>query len=108
MNRFRFNHLHTRVTACHPCLDKDEKKTISGLAYTVAEMNEMLLAGNPISIQQYALRESQGTQNTSWDVPLENQRGVDAADIWEQQQKARDKVRNYYTMTKRQKKEQTT
>ena len=64
----------------------------AGLAYTSAEMFELWKQGVPIS------NENMGTptfesDKTVWNIPIERQRGVDIADVWQAQQTARRRVK---------------
>lgn len=80
------------VTCC-PTTRSDEEFVQDGLSYSVTEMAEMVEKGLPVSsINNMALQDSQGTLHPTWDVPLEKQRGVDIADIWEAQQRSRSSI----------------
>ena len=82
-----------RPYVCATCKRKRGEISVqAGLAYTSAEMFEMWKQGVPIS------NENMGTptfesDKTVWQIPIERQRGVDIADVWQTQQTARKRVK---------------
>lgn len=65
---------------------------------TPAEMLVMAEQGIPISADNAAAFS--GEANPSWDLPLERQKFVDPADLWQAQQNIRHKVRDAYKKQK--------
>ncbi|MDM8268199.1 hypothetical protein QUW50_03985 [Barnesiella viscericola] len=82
-----------RPYICATCKRKKGELPVHGeLAYTPAEMFEMWKQGVPIS------NDNLGTptfepDKTVWQIPIERQRGVDIADVWQAQQTARKRVK---------------
>lgn len=82
-----------RPYICATCKRKKGELPVHGaLAYTPAEMFEMWKQGVPIS------NENMGTptfesDTTVWNIPIERQRGVDIADVWQTQQTARKRMK---------------
>lgn len=82
-----------RPYICATCKRKKGELPVHGeLAYTPAEMFEMWKQGVPIS------NDNLGTptfepDKTVWNIPIERQRGVDIADVWQAQQTARKRVK---------------
>lgn len=102
MDRFNY-YSRQRVHTCCPRRQSDEVAPQDGLAYTVSDMASMLNSGMPISSQNMQLQATQGSNNPSWDVPLEYRRGVDVSEIWEAQQDSRHRVAKYYDSKKKSK-----
>ena len=82
-----------RPYICATCKRKQGELPVHGeLAYTPAEMFEMWKLGVPIS------NDNLGTSifepdKTVWNIPIERQRGVDIADVWQAQQTARKRLK---------------
>lgn len=76
----------------------ERKPVQQGLSYTPSMMNKMREQGIPISANSLPseLFEDGDTSN-NYEVPLYRQRGIDVADVWEAEQTARKKIRDYQT-----------
>lgn len=71
---------------------KGELAVQAGLAYTSSEMFELWKQGVPIS------NDNMGTptfepDKTVWNIPIERQRSVDIADVWQAQQTAKRRLK---------------
>lgn len=69
-----------------------KQPVIPNQAVTPSQMVELARQGIPISTQMTAYADTSSV-NPSWEVPLENRRRVDANDLYEAQQDAREKVK---------------
>lgn len=82
-----------RPYICATCKRKKGELPVHGnLAYTPAEMYEMWKQGIPISNENSGQPTFEPEQ-TVWNIPIERQRGVDIADVWQAQQTARRRVK---------------
>lgn len=64
------------------------------LAMTPAQMNQMLMAGQPIATSNLASQFYEGSENLKFsDFEINDQRGIDASDVWQEQQESRHKVK---------------
>lgn len=79
-------------TFANPKRKESEVEPKSGLAYTPADMARMHASGMPVNNANLVNQFYDGDNNPSWDIPLERQRGLDPAEIWEQAQKSKDKL----------------
>lgn len=68
------------------------ESTKQGLAVTPSDMSNMLSRGIPISAQINEELFFDGLDNPSFDIPIEEQRGVDVNDVWLAQRQARSKL----------------
>lgn len=66
---------------------------VNGLAVTPSDMHRMVERGIPVSPSNDALFFD-GTPNVTFDLPIEDARGVDVNDIWNAQQDSRRKIKN--------------
>lgn len=64
----------------------------SHLAMTPAEMLELQQKGVPISSQTVGATYDDGYRTLDFEPPLDQQRGIDIADLWETAQDVRKKV----------------
>jgi hypothetical protein len=88
----KFKSYGVRVSHCEP--SDLFLRTRQNLSYTPAQMMKLAEKGVPVS--QVNVDESQfydGEVNPSWSVPIERDRGIDAADVWQAQQESRSKLR---------------
>lgn len=70
-------------------------RTRQNLAYTPSQMMLLTERGIPVSSQNMPEGSFfDGEINPSWTVPIERDRGVDVADVWQAQQESRSKLRN--------------
>lgn len=72
---------------CSTKLQKYEKSVQPGLALTPSQIHKMSEKGIPVTTQNLDGMFDDGVTRPSWDVPLDQQRGVDVATMW---QKGRD------------------
>lgn len=70
------------------------------LAVTPAQMERMRESGVGIS-SQIASKFSDGVPNPSWDLPLNDLRGVDMADLWQAQMSSRGVIKDNISFNKR-------
>lgn len=64
-----------------------------GLAVTPSQMQRMAERGIPVTSQNLEGMFYDGDTRPSWDVPLDMQRGVDVATLWETRKDIRNKLR---------------
>lgn len=86
-----------RLCTCIP--SRTFLRTRQGLAYTPSEM--LSLAERGIPVNQANVGENNfydGEINPSWSVPIERDRGVDIADVWQMQMESRSKMRNAHRL----------
>lgn len=82
-----------RPYICTTCKRKKGELPVHGnLAYTPAEMFDMWKQGVPISNENMGTPTFESDQ-TVWNIPIERQRGVDIADVWQTQQTARKRMK---------------
>ena len=75
----------------------DESTTIEGCSYTPQQLSDMAEKGIPVTSQNNtALQSHQGHQGSSWDIPLEQQRGTDISDLWLAQRRSRSSLAQAY------------
>lgn len=74
-------------------LGKYEVPVRSGLAVTPAKMLELASKGVPVSLSN-ASNVVDGSDKLSFDVPLNELRGIDVAVLWEEQQRVKEKMRS--------------
>lgn len=72
----------------------------NGLAMTASQMYQMAAQGTPISSQQLGNTYSDGSNKVTFDVPLDQKRGVDIGDIWEAAQTSKKRIKKYYKTAK--------
>ena len=68
-----------------------QQPVIPHQAVTPSQMMELAKQGIPISTQTAPLEE--GKTDVSWDLPAEQRKHVDAAELWQMQQDIRQKVK---------------
>lgn len=93
----------TKVATCYQ--EDGKPKTKSGLAYTPAQMNEMMQRGIPVTNKNLENKFFDGDTATHFNVDLMRQRGVDIADVWQAEQEAKQRfkdARNKYLASKKQ------
>lgn len=73
--------------------DEPFERTVNNLAVTPSDMHRMVERGIPVSPTNDAMFFD-GTPNVTFELPLEDARGVDVNDIWNAQQDARRKIKN--------------
>ena len=66
----------------------------NGLAITPAQMLDLTNRGIPVSPSNLGLEYDDGYSELEFDVPSEHVRGIDMADLWEQREDMRDKMRS--------------
>ena len=77
---------------CYNCPSDCEINTQSGLAITPSRMVEMVNQGIPVSTDNASGQYYDGIPMPSFDIPIDQRRGVDIAQIWQAQQSARSKI----------------
>lgn len=77
---------------CFNCPSECEINTQSGLAITPARMAEMVNQGIPVSTDNASGQFYDGVPMPSFDIPVDQKRGVDMAQIWQAQQSARSHI----------------
>lgn len=86
---FRIKQSKHAIT-CH-ILDDGHIKAKPGLALTPAQIAKMSEQGIPITTQM-SDQFFDGTLNPSFDIPLEEQRGVDINDVWNASKTAKARI----------------
>lgn len=80
-----------RVCSCG--YSKDDEKVQSGLSVTPSEMMKLAERGIPVSSQSLSSFYD-GESNPSWDMPLEQRRGIDMAALWQEGKDIRQKLKS--------------
>lgn len=70
----------------------DEIAPKDGLALTPHQMELMHSKGVPISTSNFDSQYFDGDKSPSFDVPIDQQRGVDIAEVWNESVNARKKL----------------
>lgn len=76
-----------------PCCMEYEERTRQGQAYTPADMARLTERGMPVNNLNMQKAYFDGTPDATFFVGDERKRGVDVAELWENQQKLRAKAR---------------
>lgn len=63
--------------------------TRPNLAITPSQMAKLVDDGIPVSSSMLSGAFNDGVQNPSWDLPIDQRRGVDVAQVWNVQRDAR-------------------
>lgn len=93
MNTSRKNvYKSLNAKTCTPKRKYDEVEPKPGLAYSPSDMAKLHAKGMPINSANIVESFYDGDVNPSFDIPLERQRGLDPAEIWEQSQNSAKKV----------------
>lgn len=69
-------------------------KVQNGLALTPSQMQNLSERGVPVSSQNLEGVYFDGDTRPSWDVPLDSQRGVDVATMWQRRKDIQAKLRS--------------
>lgn len=85
-NKSHFNN-HPRVLV-DTKLNEHEHPVVRGLAMTPSEMDRLRLDGVPVSQTNLEGMYFDGVEEPSFDLPLDLQRGVDAADLYQESKSA--------------------
>lgn len=75
----------------HICSTDSESKTRPNLAYTPAQMADMVARGLPVSSFVESSFNDGSSSTTFDDLPIEHTRGIDINDVWNAQQDSRHK-----------------
>ena len=86
------NAMKKKARTCCPKRKYDEVEPKAGLAYTPADMAKMHAAGMPVNSANLINSFCDGDVNPSFAIPIERQRGVDMAEVWETSLLAKKKV----------------
>lgn len=70
----------------HPQRKENELPVHGNLVVTPPQMQKMAEQGIPITSQNIAMTPQDGQPNPSWDLPLDQLRGIDPAQMWEESQ----------------------
>ena len=89
------------ICSCAPKCREDEDKTRQGLAYTPSQMYELTAKGLPVNNVNNQKLYFDGTPDATFHVGSDRLRGVDVADLWEQDQKLRIKAHKAALAAKR-------
>ncbi|UPW41281.1 hypothetical protein [Sigmofec virus UA08Rod_4411] len=65
---------------------------IPNLSVTPSQMAEMVSHGIPVSSQILGAPMFDGVSNPSWDLPIDQRRGVDIASVWQAQRESRSNI----------------
>lgn len=84
MRKFR-NRIYSKVVSA-PVRKDDELPVHGNLVVTPAQMMKMSEQGIPVSASNLGFRPEDGEANPTWDLPLDQLRGVDPAEMWEHSQ----------------------
>lgn len=87
MNRI-FKSIKTKVTK----VAEFDKPVQNGLAVTPSQMLDMTNRGIPVAASNLGLAYDEGYSDLDFTPPLQHQRGVDIADMWEKRQDLRSKI----------------
>lgn len=90
---YRSRNKNYRKFTCCPQRHEDEPVVHSHLAVTPAEMMKLAEKGLPISGQNLSYLPSDGEPSPSWDLPLDQIRGIDPATLWENSQIIKERAR---------------
>lgn len=91
LRRHVINSSNQRVIArCHR--SAGDQQVINGLAMTPSQMQELAVQGVPINNQTLAAYYDDGYSSLSFEMPLDLQRGIDVAQLWEEKQRIGKKV----------------
>lgn len=87
-------YLNTRVDRFSAPVTRDyEDKVQNGLAITPSQMQDMAQRGIPVSTSNLGLGYEDGYSELDFTPPSEHLRGIDMADLWEQRQSIKKKLR---------------
>lgn len=70
-------------SSCRTRKMSTDQKVQSGLALTPAQIMQMSERGIPVTTQNLDGMFYDGETRPSWDIPLDQQRGVDVAAMWQ-------------------------
>lgn len=88
----------SRLAKCQRHHDEVEPKP--GLAYTPADMAKLHAQGMPINSANIINQFYDGEPNPSFDIPIERQRGLDPAEIWETSKASAKKIKEFEKVVK--------
>lgn len=96
--------LNTKMTA--PKYQQEETKVRSGLSPTPAQMWDLMKQGKPISSFELDPKLfNDGDPYQTYDIPLDQQRGIDINDMWNAQQDGKRKFSQFREHMSKQSKE---
>ncbi len=88
--------------------EKPYEEVRSGLCVTPSEMDYLRQQGKPISSLMLSSDNfNDGDTNPSFEVPLEMRRGIDIAQVWNEQKTAEKKLRSFKRYSEQKQKLQT-
>lgn len=68
------------------------------LAITPSKMAELVDQGIPVSSSVLSGMADDGIANPSWDLPIDQRRGIDVAEVWCAQREARNNITSKCTV----------
>lgn len=80
-------------------VDNGFEKVVPGLSVSPSQMAKMAERGIPISAQS-SDAFFDGVSNPSFDIPIEDRRGIDVNAVWNAQQDARKRIINAHKLDK--------
>lgn len=80
-----FGHVYTPKSVC-------TIEVIPNLAITPSKMAELVDQGIPVSSSMLSGMAYDGVDNPSWDIPIDQKRGVDIAEVWQVQKTSRKNI----------------
>lgn len=80
------------VRYCSPKCTELEQPVIQDLAYTPSDMYKLAQKGIPVNNLNTQKAYFDGTKDASFHIGAERKRGVDVAELWENNQVLRDKA----------------
>lgn len=84
-----------------PCRTRSlstDQKVQSGLALTPAQIMQMSERGIPVTTQNLDGMFFDGETRPSWDIPLDQQRGIDVATMWQRRKDLGLRLKNAETL----------
>lgn len=93
MRKVKVNYREYISKPCCPQRAEGELEVFGNLAVTPAQMMKMAEKGIPISGQNLSMMPEEGSSNPTWDLPLDQIKGVDPAQLWEESQIIKEKAR---------------
>ena len=102
MKKKMFFRSYTKNSLSKARRTEDDPIVRNGLALTPADMNKMVMQGIPIGAQINAhFADDDFRAANDFDVPIQDRRGVDVAEVWEHSLDAKKKIRDYFSKAKR-------
>lgn len=84
-------------SVCRVKRASNEQAVQNGLALTPSQIMKMSERGIPVTTQNLDGMFYDGDTRPSWDVPLDQQRGVDVATMWQKRKDLAKRLRENYS-----------